>query len=86
MSRLNITTIDDARTITDSVAGWQWSGNASYDGYVDFVYSNHESDEYSAPEQIETIPDEHNPKSEQLCALLIGYLKSVGENPSDYGV
>ena len=67
------TTRRDAHTAVHNsgVADWEWGGNASAEGFADWLWRNRDG--------IDTGSDEFD-------AALREYLVSVGENPDDYSL
>lgn len=71
--RFKFTTSRDAGTAVcnSGVSGWGWGGNASAEGFADWLWRNR---------------DEIDNDSDDFLEALREYLVSVGENPADYSL
>lgn len=60
------------------VDSWEWKGTASYDGLCEWAYKNATVYNY--------LHSCKNPKTDKtwIYRIVSDYLRSVGENPSDY--
>ena len=72
-----MTTITDAETALSGVLDWEFGGKASFEGLVKYAFEN-----YDYIDEGDKNTDDEGNKN----AIIIAYLKSVGENPDEYDV
>ncbi|MDH3347558.1 MAG: hypothetical protein OEM02_05580 [Desulfobulbaceae bacterium] len=68
---MTISSLDDAMDFINNsaIANWPWSGNASSQGFGEYLLTNHQ--------QVD---------KEDFTVELKGYLLSMGEDPTMYGL
>lgn len=78
MSGKLFTTVTDARDQLSGTIDWEWGGKANHNDYAEFAWRH--QDDYAVYDE------ERHLWSFDKDAALIAYLRSVGEDPNDYGL